>query len=207
MDTKIIPDNKNEVPLEHYLEQFSEMSPRHMAERSGFEFDTENSRFKMCFIGNEIFVKYPEMTVFKADGDEIKTPSFRILMGRALMEGMAKESGGTFLAYSEVPWGNVYLQQFKGRCIMRLAFGFGFNLAKFEKACLAIGGKPCAGGDKGFEIEFLSGLWVKLLIWAGDDEFPPSAQFLFSDNFPAMFTAEDLAFVGDNVINALKAVK
>ncbi len=206
METKI-PDNKNEVPLEHYLEQFSETSPRHMAEKSGFEFDEANSSFKMRFIGTDICVKYPEMRVYKADGEEIATPSFRILMGRALMEGMYKKSGGTYLAYSEVPWGTVYLQQFKGRCILRLAFGFGFNLAKFEKACLAIGGKPCSGGDKGFEIEFLNGLSVKLLLWAGDDEFPPSSQILFSDNFPAMFTAEDLAFVGDNLINALKAVK
>jgi hypothetical protein len=39
-----------------------------------------------------------------------------------------------------------------------------------------------------------------------DDEFPPSAQFLFSDNTPAAFNAEDLAAVGDVIIGTLKEI-
>ena len=88
---------------------------------------------------------------------------------------------------------------------MRLAFGFGFMPKRFDRACLAIGGVPCGGADHAFAVEFLNGLFVKLLLWEGDDEFQPSAQILFSDNFPAMFTAEDMAVVGDTLINALKA--
>ena len=42
---------------------------------------------------------------------------------------------------------------------------------------------------------------------AVDDEFPPSAQILFSDNFPAAFTqGEDMAVVGDVTIDMLKAL-
>ena len=35
---------------------------------------------------------------------------------------------------------------------------------------------------------------------------PPSAQILFSDNFPAAFSAEDVAYVGDIVMDYMKKV-
>ncbi|MFQ9393460.1 MAG: DUF3786 domain-containing protein [Lachnospiraceae bacterium] len=34
--------------------------------------------------------------------------------------------------------------------------------------------------------------------------FPPSAQILFSDNFPLSFSAEDMAVVGDITIGTMK---
>ena len=204
---KVIPDNKNGKPLEYYCRQFRAAKPGEMAARSGFPFDAAASAFRLRFLGREVLLSYPEMELQYADGEAISTPAVRILLARAVMEGMSKAFGGSFLAYAEVPWGNVYLRQFTGRCIMRLAFGFGSKLEAFEKACLALGGISCPGADKAFTIEFLNGLFVRLLVWGPDDEFPPSAQILFSDNFPAVYTAEDLAVVGDVLISALKAVK
>ncbi|GHV81395.1 hypothetical protein AGMMS49944_31860 [Spirochaetia bacterium] len=62
-------------------------------------------------------------------------------------------------------------------------------------------------GDAGYRFELLNGLYMGLLIWAGDEEFPPSAQMLFDDNFVFAFTAEDLAVVGEVVVRRLKALK
>jgi hypothetical protein len=44
-----------------------------------------------------------------------------------------------------------------------------------------------------------------MILWEGDDEFPPSAQILFSDNFPVSFQAEDMAVMGDVIIGAMKS--
>ena len=50
----------------------------------------------------------------------------------------------------------------------------------------------------------MPGLSIQFLLWLGDDEFPPNAQILFSDNFRYAFTAEDLANAGDIVLNRMK---
>ena len=50
-------------------------------------------------------------------------------------------------------------------------------------------------------------LFIKFILWEGDDEFPPSSQILFSDNFAVSFAAEDLAVAGDIAINMMKAVE
>ena len=44
-----------------------------------------------------------------------------------------------------------------------------------------------------------------MILWEGDEEFPPSSQILFSDNFPVSFQAEDMAVMGDVIIGSLKA--
>ena len=63
-----------------------------------------------------------------------------------------------------------------------------------------------AENDVSYEFEFINDYYVRFILWAGDEEFPPSAQILFSDNFPLSFEAEDLAVVGDIYIGTLKKI-
>ena len=44
-----------------------------------------------------------------------------------------------------------------------------------------------------------------LLVWAGDEEFPPSAQVLYSDNFSEGFAPEDRVVAGDILISTVKS--
>ena len=111
---------------------------------------------------------------------------------------------GQLLAYTDMPWGNVYAQQFRGRCILRMAGTYGSNLPGFEAAAASVAGVPAASGDRSFDLPFLPGLTVRLILWEGDEEFPAQAQILFSDNFSSAFSAEDIAVVGDVLLNAMK---
>ena len=51
----------------------------------------------------------------------------------------------------------------------------------------------------------MSGLSMRISIWNADEEFPPSAQILFSDNFQYAFDADDMAYSGDIFIKILSA--
>ena len=48
-------------------------------------------------------------------------------------------------------------------------------------------------------------MYKRQLLWAGDDEFPPSAQLLYSANFVDGFAAEDRVVAGDLLCNEIKA--
>lgn len=52
-------------------------------------------------------------------------------------------------------------------------------------------------GDCAYRFEFINNLYMTFILWEGDDEFPPSAQILFDNNFPFAFSAEDVAVIGD----------
>ena len=105
-----------------------------------------------------------------------------------------------------MPWGNHYNQVFQGRCLKRLAYSFGFQMDKFCRVLESIGGKKIPVGDVGYEFAFLDELRLQFILWEGDEEFPPSAQILFSDNFSSAFQGEDMAAVGDISIGTLKTL-
>lgn len=70
-----------------------------------------------------------------------------------------------------------------------------------------LNGIPKKYGDVSYEFQFLEGLRLCFVLWAGDEEFPSSAQILFSDNFPVAYAAEDVAYIGDVVLDYMKNIK
>ena len=63
---------------------------------------------------------------------------------------------------------------------MRLARMFGTRLETFKKVMESLKGIPREYGDAAYEFQFLEGLKLCFVLWAGDEEFPPSGQILDS---------------------------
>lgn len=172
-------------------------------------YNREKGAFELDFIGNRYAVSYPEFSVSLIDkrvpADQLSDfGSAQILIIRYLLEGRKVPALGRYLTYREMPWGSVYNDNFTGRCLKRLAFSYGNSLGQFGKIMEALGAGRIEGGDIAYELELMDGLFIRFILWAGDEEFPPSSQILFSDNFSSAFTAEDMAVVGDVTINAMK---
>ena len=204
-------DNKERIPFEHYLSEYQKLDPKEAAKRCGVEYDEERQQFHIRLMGYRYLVNFPEFAVHKEDEDEegafllLDMVPAKIIVLRFLLSAQVVKSSGKYLTYREVPWGEVYFRQFEGRCLMRLKFGFGFKLDKFAEGMEKLPGvKKLSLGDVSYEFEFINGLHVRFILWAGDEEFPPSSQILFEDNFPYAYQAEDLAVVGDISITTLK---
>ena len=195
------------VPMAIYQERYRALDPEEVSRRSGVPYDSGLSVFSMTVLGFDLLVSWPEFSLKPLD---VRCPSVlcgnaaQILLIRYLIKGTKAEPAGAFIPYREIPWGDVYDKNFQGRCRARLAFGFGNTLESFKKACEALGGIPHDKGDASYDLPVLPGLTVRLILWSGDDEFPPQSQWLFSDNMPLAFTAEDVACMGDVIIGALK---
>ena len=213
MDFPYEKDSKERLPYEHYIKIYQSMKPEDMASRANIPYDAEKRLFTIRLMGVTYQVSWPEYEARHLDREDIgyypleDAANARILVLRYLTEGAAAPATGKFLTYREIPWGEVYFKQFQGRCIFRLAFGFGNKLEKFKEIMDNIGAAPISNGDAGYEFEFLNDLYLRFLLWEGDEEFPPSAQILFSDNFPLAFVqGEDMAVVGGVSIGVLKAM-
>ncbi len=205
-------DNKERVPFEHYLAEYKVADPLEMSARTGAAYDEAKQAFLLNFMGRLYSVAFPEFAITPHEQADdrwlpVSLNAAQILVIRFLLEGCTAKSTGKFLTYREVPWGEVYYRQFSGRCLSRLAFSYGNKLDQFCAAMEKLGAEKLDQGDASYELEIFDGYQVRFLLWAGDEEFPPSAQILFSDNFAAAFHAEDLVVVCDVVISSLKAMK
>ena len=83
---------------------------------------------------------------------------------------------------------------------------FGNRLDAFKNIMEKLKGTPRNYGDAAYEFQFLENLKLCFVLWAGDEEYPASAQILFSDNFPAAYAAEDAAYIGDVVSDYMKGL-
>ena len=202
----VIENNKEMVPFEHYLERFRQLNVEEAAARTGLLFDSETRCFTMRLLYTTYRVFWPEFRIESDDADALalKNIPAQIFLIRFLLEGRASTGSGSFLTYREMPWGDVYLKPFTGRCLNRAAFTFGTRLDAFVAAAQKTPAIPIKYGDAAFQIEVIPGYEIRLIVWEGDDEFPPNSQILFSDNFPLAFSAEDRTVVGDLVIAELK---
>ena len=68
-----------------------------------------------------------------------------------------------------------------------------------------MGGLPLKHGDAAYEFTLWDNYRLRLIVWEGDDEFPPNAQVLYSDNFAEGFAAEDRVVAGDILISTIKS--
>ena len=197
-------NQQTDVPLGHYKAIYEQSSAAEIAARTGLLFDEASGRFKMTLVGTQFYVTHP---VFMVEEGEIE-PYEEILLIRYLLEGKYAPASGEMLAYKDMPWGPVYLSQFHMRVIQRFAREFGGDPGRLKTALEATQGLKfeefSSAADAAYKLEFLDGLYISILIWKGDDEFPGTAQVLFSDNFKYAFTAEDVAVVGDVLMWRLK---
>ncbi len=194
-------NNLREQPIEFFTEKFRESNPEEIAERLQIPFDAEKGIFTFAFMGNPVRVTYPEFTV----EPQLKDQGAVILILRYLLFANVGAFNGKFISFRDMPSGDLYIQPFTGRCITRMNFKYGTRIAVFREAMEGIGARRVDYADACYEIELFRQLWVRFIIWEGDEEFPPSSQMLFSENFREAFETYDLAEIGGICLNALGA--
>ena len=193
-----VDNHKEEVPFAHYQEKFAQADSAEISARTGIAL--ENGVFTVRLLGKDHRISHPE---YLPDA-HLPLPSQTFLL-RYLLEGRSAQATSEFLTFREMPWGELYIQPFTGRVLTRAAFTFGTRIEQFRAAAEKLGGLPLKHGDAGFEFTFLDNYRLRLLVWEGDDEFPPNAQLLYTANFVDGFAAEDRVVAGDLLIGALKA--
>lgn len=201
-----VENHKELVPFEHYTGLFEKLDPVEAAERCGVKYDSVKQVFTMRLLYVDYEITWPRFSIRSAtpDGFALFNLPAQMLLIRYLLEGRRSVGTGAFLPYREMPWGEVYLKPFTGRCLNRAAFSFGTRLDDFKAALEKMPVILLDKGDVSCQMEIMPGYDVRLIVWEGDDEFPPNSQILFSDNFPEAFSAEDRTVVGDLLITDIK---
>jgi len=214
----VVENHKEEVPFGHYEELFRKADAQEMAARCGAQWD--GKEFFLELLGKRYAISHPVYGIREV-GHEIATPvcelarndngdvalpglNVQTFLLRYLLESKAVRWQGNWKTFREMPWGELYIKPYTGRVLTRAAFTFGTRLDAFKAACQKMGAVAVSHGDAGFQFQLIGGYEMQILVWEGDDEFPPSAQVLYSDNFEQGFAPEDRVVAGDILITAIK---
>ena len=199
-----IQNNKEEVPFSHYLALFEKLDPQEAAKRCCVSF--EDGCFTVQLLNSTYRIAWPEyvITADREDAFALTNLPCQTFLLRYLLEGRQAALSLGYKTFREMPWGELYITPYTGRCLTRAAFTFGTQVPAFAAACERMGGEKLPHGDAGYGFGFLGGYRMQIMIYAGDEEFPPSSQILYSDNFASGFSAEDRVVAGDILISAIR---
>ena len=198
-----VENHKEEVPFAHYEELFRKLDAAEAAVRTGVKWD--GKEFYVNLLGREYAVAHPDYAIRAVDGGVVPPLPTQTFLLRYLLESKSAAWAGEWKTFREMPWGEMYIQPYTGRVLTRAAFTFGTRLAAFKAAAEKMGAAAVKHGDAGYQFDLIGGYKMQILVWEGDEEFPPNAQVLYSDNFAEGFAAEDRVVAGDILISTIKA--
>ncbi|MBO5868212.1 MAG: DUF3786 domain-containing protein, partial [Oscillospiraceae bacterium] len=191
-----IENHKEEVPFAYYEEKFRALDPADATARlAGIGWG--GGCFSVKLLGREFQISHPDYAITAADGGAVPPLPTQTFLLRYLLECKDVTWGGQWKTFREMPWGELYIKPYTGRVLTRAAFTFGTRLDAFRAAAEKMGATAVPHGDAGYLFELVGGYRMQILAWAGDEEFPPNAQILYSDNFADGFAAEDRVVAGD----------
>ncbi len=199
-----IENHKEEVPFSYYEDKFKSLDLQEAQNRLP-SLKWEDGKFYVNLLGRDYAISHPRYAIEALDGGSLPNLPTQTFLLRYLLEGKDIPFGGSFATFREMPWGELYIKPYTGRVLTRAAFTFGTRVAAFQKAAEKMGALPVGHADAGFCFRVIGNYEMQILVWAGDEEFPPNAQVLYSDNFAQGFAAEDRVVAGDILISAIKA--
>ena len=199
-----IENHKEEVPFAHYEEKFRALDPQDVTARLR-NVAWDGAEFTVTLLGRTFAIAHPDYAIRALDEGKLPPLPTQTFLLRYLLESKDVSWGGQWKTFREMPWGEMYIKPYTGRVLTRAAYTFSFRLDAFRAAAEKMGAEVVKHGDAGYRFDFIGDYQIQILIWQGDDEFPPNAQILYSDNFADGFAAEDRVVAGDILIGTIKS--
>ena len=199
-----VENHKEEIPFAHYENLFRALEPADALKRLG-GVKWNGKEFYVNLLGREYAIAHPDYAIRALDGGALPALPVQTFLLRYLLESRDLPWNGSWKTFREMPWGEMYIKPYTGRVLTRAAFTFGTRVEAFRAACGKMGAEPVPHGDAGFRFRLVGDYQMQILVWEGDDEFPPNAQVLYSDNFADGLAAEDLVVAVDILIAIVKS--
>jgi len=188
----------------------SDKNPDRIASLSGavVQRDKEGkSSLSLNFLGRNTIISWPELG-FSYENAEADVAIQQQILLLHYLHGAWSSNGaaisGEWISFQEVPDGKFYLDAFHRRAKNPMVQTFGHRpelMLKLAKE--AFGATRSDQGDFSVVVKAFPLVPVALLIWKGDEEFPPEGNILFDRNIAEILSAEDMAWLSGMVIYPL----
>lgn len=174
-----------------------------LAKAAGAEFSLEQA-LVVPFLGTKYRVEIrPETEIRKVDSSEEVPLPDKILIAHYLLGAGGKKFTGKLITFRQIPDGHFYFEAFQRRARDPFANFFGNNWRLFVKCAEMMGAVQVENGDYAMEFSVFPHIRVRLVLWLGDDEFPPDAAILFDESIQRLLAAEDIAVMSGSLVYRL----
>ena len=181
------------------------------AARSGGRFEPEpggEGKIRLSYLGREICLSFPGGTMEPRNGGDPLSLREEILVFHYLEGSTGVPASGEWTSFSEIPGGTFYNPVFLQRCKAPLVKHFGEDPQKLVAvAAEEVRGEPFPLGDTGVRVPAFPRVTLGLVLWKGDEEFPPEGNVLFDSSITGYLPVEDMVILAETVVWKLVKAK
>jgi hypothetical protein len=181
--------------------------PKPLAEQSGARFTTDaegKAGLSLDFLNRNVHLAWPSLDASYGDSGEALPIQQQVLILHYLKGVWGQKESGEWIAYQEIPDGKFYLDAFLRRAKNPMVQSFGSRPELLvELTAEVYGAEPFDQGDHSVVVRALPVVPVALILWEGDDEFPPEGNILFDRSISGILSAEDVAWLAGMIIYPL----
>ena len=159
------------------------------------------------FLNRRLIIEWPDLEFHYEDSDDEISIQQQVLILHYL-EGACRSKGtslaGEWVSFQDVPDGRFYMGAFIKRAKDPLLRAFGMDAKLMvESASRLYRATKLDHGDCSVMVKAFPLVPIALVLWEGDDEFPPEGNILFDKNISMILSAEDIAWVAGMVVYPL----
>jgi len=188
-------------------EQLTDKDPELLASRSGAETgrDKDGRRtLTLSALNQKVRITWPGFT-FAGEKPELEIPIQQQILYLHYLCGAWSSKGvratGEWISFQEIPDGRFYMDAFQRRAKNPMVMTFGEKPELLLKVATDLyGAVPFNRGDASVVVRALPLVPVALILWRGDEEFPPEGNVLFDRSIIDIFSAEDIAWLSGMVV-------
>jgi len=176
--------------------------PAEMAATAGGLYIPEEKTVEISYLGFTCRVDHMGVVTIKNAKTKL-TRNETTLILQYLTNSSGINPRGRWVSFLQLPDGPHHHIPFKLEAIDPLAQTFGDNREAFVERAAALGGRRTEMGDLGMVFDVFPKLPMAMVVWAGDDEFPPQANILFDANAPLHLTTAQLWVLGVQLVGRM----
>ncbi len=189
-------------------EELLPKNPKRIAGMCGAQFHgrfADKISLEMRFLDKDVKIDWPKLVIYEKDtGKELPIQEQVLILHymRGCLKGV--EITKQWISYQDLPDGRFYMDAFVKRAKKPMIDAFGKDpglLVELSKKLYDA--KEFDKGDYSVLIKALPYVPVVLILWEGDEEFPPDGTILFDMGIRKILSAEDIAWLSGMIIYRL----
>lgn len=183
--------------------------PVDVATRLGISWQDEEKYFDLPFCNESYRLYWDDELVLDSNGNALEDIEQAIMLINYLAHSSEEqEINNNYVTLKELPGGGaIFYPAFYRHSILPIGKIYGNDLEGFLKNGQSIGGQLGTEGDGSFILQVFPKVWLKFILWLGDDELTPAANILFNQSIVDVMHIECVIGLGDHLSKKLISFK
>lgn len=171
--------------------------------KAGAGYSQAKKLITLEYLNQSCLISLPDIEISLLDSEEPLPIREKILLLHYLISAKGTPFSSQMITYKELPGGANYFPSFAGRAIKPLLDYFGREPYRLIEVAKKLGGVSAQYGDVAVTIKALPRVPVTLVLWGGDEEFPPRGGIVFDRSITDYLATEDVNVLCETIVWSL----